>query len=161
MSDRLNRRTVLRFGGGVIALAVGIGVGVVDRRLSKVTPENTAANTLLPNASATSTTTTVPATTTAVTPNTTPSSIPIITDEVTNGVIAVGRAYLQQEPSEADLDTLLRALPALDGDVVTAARGLITADFKTRNIVTIDGWVLARSEARAAAVLTLACSDEC
>lgn len=160
MTSRIDRRTALRVGGGVIVLAVGIGAGVVGRRLSRVTSDDTAGSSLL-SPSPISTTTTAPATTTTTTPDVTQSPIQVVYDEVTDGVLAVGQAYLLQEPSEADLETLLMALPAPDGDVATAARGLISADFKARNTVTIDGWVLARSEARAAAVLALVCSDEC
>ena len=81
--------------------------------------------------------------------------------EVTSGVIAIGEAYMSVEPTEADLGALLAALPAPDGDVVAAARAMIKADFSTGNVVSIDGWVLARSEARAAAVLALTCGNEC
>ena len=73
----------------------------------------------------------------------------------------MGEGYLRAVPEEADLATLLAALPAPDGDVVAAARRRIAADFTTGDTVTVDGWLLSRSESRAAAVLALVCVEQC
>jgi hypothetical protein len=85
------------------------------------------------------------------------------------GAIAVGRSYLAQYPNEADLDRLIDALFAgmpqaqsRDGveTEVQAIRGWVAAhieeDFRRARIVTVGGWILARSEARLCALASLA-----
>ena len=54
---------------------------------------------------------------------------------------------------------LLAALTPVDDDPVTAAAERIREEFAGGETVVVDGWVLARSEARAAAILALACED--
>ncbi len=152
-----DRRTVLRLGGGVVALAVGIGAGVLDRRSDdgpEAAPEPSG-----PTASSSSTTTTI--TTTSAPPTTTSTVPPVAPDEVPPGVIAIGIAYLSLRPDEADLETLLGLLPSPDGDVVASARTRVADDFTAARTVDVDGWVLAESEGRAAAVLSLVCSPSC
>lgn len=81
---------------------------------------------------------------------------------VDGALIALGERVIAVT-GEDDLDTLLRALPASpDGgsdDPVTAAAAVTATEFAAGDTVVIDGWVLAVSEARAAAVLALLCRD--
>ena len=155
-SARPNRRTALRLGGGIIGLAVGIGAGVLDRQAS---PDEKSQATNFDLGSRPATTTSSRSTTTSI--DTSIGLPPIQVGEVTSGVIVIGEAYMRVEPGEADVRTLLTKLPALDGDVVASAKAMIESDFSTGNVVSIDGWIFARSEARAAAVLALTCGNEC
>ena len=91
----------------------------------------------------------------------TPETPVIAPDAATPGVLAVGAAYLRLRPDEADMATLLAALGAHDSDPVAAAARGTASDFAAGRTVVLDGWVLADSEARAAAVVTLACSLGC
>ncbi len=91
----------------------------------------------------------------------TPETPVIAPDAATPGVLAVGAAYLRLRPDEADMATLLAALGAHDSDPVAAAARGTAPDFAAGRTVVLDGWVLADSEARAAAVVALACSPEC
>ena len=73
-------------------------------------------------------------------------------------VARIGRAYLQQYPDEANRDTLLRALPqgwaSTDADW-SALLDQIDRDYSSGSVVTLDGWELSRTEARASALSTL------
>lgn len=69
------------------------------------------------------------------------------------GLVVIGTRYQElypdDDPSQVGLD-----LPEDDPDAAVAAlRDRVRADFDAGEIVDVDGWVLARSEARAAAVL--------
>ncbi len=177
-SRRIDRRTVLRLSGGVIAVAVGVGAGLLDRRSRRGESAPRTVNPVTPRPAPD------PAADTAPTSLAPPQAGPhasggaqpstdndeaaredtapqVIAGDVPEGVIAVGEGYLRAVPEEADLATLLAALPAPDGDVAAAARRRITADFTTGDTFTVDGWLLSRSEARAAAVLALACAEQC
>ena len=90
-----------------------------------------------------------------------PETPVIAPDAATPGVLAVGAAYLRLRPDEADMATLLSALDAHDSDPVAAAARGTASDFAAGRTVDLDGWVLATSEARAAAVVALACSSGC
>jgi hypothetical protein len=77
-----------------------------------------------------------------------------------DGIVALGRAYLRAHPDEADLATLKRAVPGLAGDGSVRERlpdlaGVVADDFAAGRVVTVDGWQLAASEARAAAAVAL------
>jgi hypothetical protein len=72
----------------------------------------------------------------------------------------IGRRYLSAHPEEADVDHLRRALVGQSAAPHTAqleARltQLRQQDFENGEIAIVDGWILARTEARACALLTL------
>jgi hypothetical protein len=76
-----------------------------------------------------------------------------------DALVAVGSAYLEQVPDEADVDTLLAALPALGGEVpddpghaLQVLAPAVVADVEAGEVVALDGWVLTRTECRAAAL---------
>lgn len=177
-SRRIDRRTALRLGGGVIAVAVGVGAGVLDRRSRRGETAPRTVDPVTPGPAPD------PAAGTATTSAAPPQAKPhapggaqppadndgaaheaaapqIAVGDVPEGVIVVGEGYLRAMPEEADLATLLAALPAPDGDVAAAARRRIAADFVNGDTVAVDGWLLSRSEARAAAALALACAEQC
>jgi hypothetical protein len=126
-ASRLTRRQVL-VGGGLVGAAVIAGAAVVTR-LDDDEPASGSAGT-------------VPAAT---------------------AIAAVGAAYLAQadarEADEAFLRAELPTLTAADaGGVVDQLPTLaepVTADFEAERTASVDGWVLALSEARAAALVHL------
>jgi hypothetical protein len=71
---------------------------------------------------------------------------------------ALGRAYLARAPGEADPVRLAAAIiaglgaPVDDERLPALIRARVRADFAAGDIVTIDGWVLSRTEARLAAL---------
>ena len=71
----------------------------------------------------------------------------------------VGRAYLQQAPEDSSTDALQKALPAeftSGGAPNWGALGQqVGTDYTKGDIVTLDGWHLSRTEARAAAYVAL------
>jgi hypothetical protein len=79
------------------------------------------------------------------------------------GIATVGAAYLATaDASEGDEATLRAALPTLTGatpdeliDQLGTIRPAVEADFTEDRIVEVDGWILAQSEARAAALVHL------
>ncbi len=79
-----------------------------------------------------------------------------------DALAAVGRRYLRDHPDEADVAVLLDALPAL-GDAAPAdpttqlavLRDQVAADYESGDVVEVDGWILALTEARAAALYAL------
>ncbi len=75
------------------------------------------------------------------------------------GVLAIGRAYLDQHPEET-IASLRAELPPPDPDALTAATERVSDEFRSGATLTIDGWVLAESEAKAAAVLALECDGD-
>lgn len=77
-------------------------------------------------------------------------------------LVALGRRYLDAHPDEADEAVLLDALPALGGqapsDPATQLAVLseqVAADYADDDLVVLDGWILARTEGRAAALYAL------
>ncbi len=80
---------------------------------------------------------------------------------VAEGPIArVGEAYLELVPEEASEEALTAKLPAIDADVavepqIAVLRSRIESDFATGDVLTVDGWLLSRTEARAAALVAL------
>ena len=77
------------------------------------------------------------------------------------GAKAVGRRYLEQVPHERDAGFLVRALFG-DGEPAVSGRGMrrqvalrAREDFGRDDAVVIDGWILARSEARFCALTVL------
>jgi hypothetical protein len=84
------------------------------------------------------------------------------TSSLADALVAVGGRYLEERPDEADQAALLAALPALDGEVPEhpgqALRVLAdqaAADHGSGDTVDLDGWVLSRTECRAAALYAL------
>jgi len=70
----------------------------------------------------------------------------------------LGRSYLAARPFEADRAALARALGTVGASAPTIASRLDLQrrrDFARGEIVVVEGWVLARSEARACALLAL------
>lgn len=73
---------------------------------------------------------------------------------------AVGRAFLATHPAEADRARLLAALAGLEQiqtptGLRQAFAGFRERDFQAGDIVIVDGWVLARCEARLCALVAL------
>jgi hypothetical protein len=96
----------------------------------------------------------------ATTTSTAPPPAP--TSSLADALVAVGGRYLEEHPDEADQAALLAALPALDGEVPDrpgqALRVLAdqaAADHASGDTVDLDGWVLSRTECRAAALYAL------
>lgn len=77
-----------------------------------------------------------------------------------DGVTRLGRAYLRDRPREAKAARLLRLLPEINpaaparSQLAELARR-VEADFTEGAIVRVRGWVLSRSEARGAALVSL------
>lgn len=81
---------------------------------------------------------------------------------------AIGRTYLRQYPAEAevrhlaseierDLDCLGCRLPRADeASLRDAVRERVRRDFAEGVVVSVDGWVLSRTEARLCAIAALA-----
>jgi hypothetical protein len=81
---------------------------------------------------------------------------------VAEELAAVGARYLDEYPDEADRTTLLEGLPALDGEVpehpgrtLAVLAPQVEADYGADETVSLDGWVLSRTECRAAALYAL------
>jgi hypothetical protein len=79
-----------------------------------------------------------------------------------DALIAVGSRYLEDVPEEADQAFLLEQLPALEGTVPERPGPMLgvlgpqaVADHTAGDLVELDGWVLSRTEARAAALYAL------
>lgn len=77
--------------------------------------------------------------------------------EASAGLVAIGTRYRELYPDDdpgAAADAL--ALDEADGqapDLAEALAGQVRADFDADDVVDVDGWVLARTEARIAALL--------
>lgn len=153
----VDRRAVLRLGrGGAVALVLGVGVGWLDRRGGASTPDPLA-DFLAAEADATESNprpTKTPPTTAA------PVTLPEIGD-VDPGIIALGHRALEIHDL-GGLDELLATFPASGSsiaDPVLTAATLTAAEFRNGDTLVVDGWVLAASEVRAAAVLALMCDE--
>ncbi len=83
-----------------------------------------------------------------------------------DGPRAVGRAYLREHPGEREAEVLVRLLlpperrerferagPEARHE---ALRGWVSEDFRAGRIVRVEGWILARTEARLSALSSLA-----
>lgn len=86
-----------------------------------------------------------------------PQTLLTIWDQET--AIDIGKKYLSQFPEENNQRKLVRLLEenlTLDtNDVATALTEVIDKDFQEDRMVTVDGWVLARTEARQCALFSL------
>ena len=70
----------------------------------------------------------------------------------------VGRVYLQEHPEEAEVETLLARLDAAHlppAERAPLIERRIRADFLAGRVVSTDGWILARTEARLCALAAL------
>lgn len=70
----------------------------------------------------------------------------------------LGALYLQDQPAEADrrrLAALLGAARARAGDVPRVLVERIARDWREHDVAWVDGWLLARTEARLCALLAL------
>jgi hypothetical protein len=76
-----------------------------------------------------------------------------------SGTVArIGRAYLREVPQEADATVLAGTLPtgfSATGTDWSLLQDQIATDYTSGGVVTIDGWHLSRTEARAAALSVL------
>ena len=72
----------------------------------------------------------------------------------------IGRAYLSLHPEEANIDRLLTELPGVGGlqrmdDLGMRLVQLRQQDFEDGEVTIVEGWILATTEVRACALLTL------
>lgn len=132
MPETPTRRTALKVGGGALALVLGVGAGWVDRRGR---PEAAPPDALAP-----------------------PQVIPGF-GEVSGGILALGDRVIETQGWD-DLDALLSALPDPSGDPFAQAQDVTRAEFRAGDTITVDGWVLARSEAQATAIVSLICAGD-
>lgn len=77
-------------------------------------------------------------------------------------IARVGEAYRAAYPDEDDVAVLLAALPQFEGldarevqQQLPTLRDQVRADFAGGDVVMVDGWLLAVTEARAAALVSL------
>jgi hypothetical protein len=83
-----------------------------------------------------------------------------LAQQAVDGVVRLGRAYLADHPEEARRAKLVTFLPAVDPDVdirgqLPALAGRVQRDFAADRVVTVSGWQLSRTEARAAGLVAL------
>ncbi|MDW3218549.1 MAG: hypothetical protein R8F63_08020 [Acidimicrobiales bacterium] len=137
MSDATSRRAVLKIGGGgALALLIGGAAGWLDRRDDDATAPG-------------------PAGSTTTTPDDCdgPELIEGI-GAVGSGILTLGAAAIATHGWD-DLDELLADVPDPTADPLAQAAAITAAEFRAGDTVQVDGWVLGRSEARAAAALAL------
>jgi hypothetical protein len=111
-----------------------------------------------PAASVGTDTTTPPAAPPLATTTTPPPVVIPEIGEIDSGIVALGRRVVEIT-GETELGPLVALLPAGDGDPVERAAAQVRREFLDSRTVTVDGWVLAVSEARAAAVIALLCDE--
>jgi hypothetical protein len=75
-----------------------------------------------------------------------------------DGVVVLGHAYLDAHPTEDDADFLVAHLPGIDPTrtvrpQLPALDPAVGQDFAAGRIVSVDGWQLSLTEARAAAAV--------
>ena len=129
-----DRRTVLKAAGVTV---VGVGAGLVGWRVVEDGAEDAGPTTTVP-------------------PPPDPAS------SLGDALVAVGTRYLEVVPEEADRQVLLDALPPLAGTVPEQpGQGLAVlaeqaaGDHASGDVSDLDGWVLSRTECRAAALYAL------
>lgn len=78
---------------------------------------------------------------------------------VASALVRIGRRYVALVPGEGELATLRRLLGHASGaDVLSDASAFeaaVARDFARGDVFAVDGWVLARTELRAAALFAL------
>lgn len=72
--------------------------------------------------------------------------------DVPAGLLAIGVRYRELQPDD-EIHAIGSGLPDGAADALAELAGRVRADFEAGDVVDVDGWVLARTEARAAAVL--------
>ena len=80
--------------------------------------------------------------------------------QLANSMRAIGEAYLNRYPAERSRSALLHALqarpglvdPATGGPTPAALNRLVIEDFRTDDVVYLNGWALSHTEARLAAL---------
>ncbi len=162
----VDRRRLLAWGsGGAVALVLGLTGGWLDRRRpDPVTPS--AGSTGSPPTGPT--TPTAPDVTTPAAADATARLLQALdAREVDPALVALGRAVIAAHPDEADPEHLVASLlgppvPSTNGpgsrvDPFELAARRVTDDFRAGAVLRVDGWILAASEARAAALIALAC----
>jgi hypothetical protein len=75
-----------------------------------------------------------------------------------DGVVVLGRAYLRDHPDDDDADALVRQLPDIDAarkvrPQLPALTPAADQDFGAGRVVSVQGWQLSQTEARAAAAV--------
>ena len=75
-----------------------------------------------------------------------------------DGVVVLGRAYLRDHPGDGDADDLVRELPGIDParkvrPQLPALTPAADQDFGAGRVVSVQGWQLSQTEARAAAAV--------
>jgi hypothetical protein len=80
--------------------------------------------------------------------------------EARRALVRIGRRYLQVVPEEAKVQTLVKQLPGLSSTADVLARRArfeqaVVADFERGRTMLLDGWLLSRTELRAAALVAL------
>lgn len=155
-TNQVSRRQIVRLGSGAaLALVIGGGTAWLDRARNQTSNPNPATNT-----STSSTTTTLPTTTTTA----------IEIDGIANidpRIIKIGQRVVEVT-GEGDINKLFAQLAIADAnlsgdpssddvgaDPLTRASNHIRTEFLAGDTITVDGWLLAASEARAAAIIAL------
>lgn len=131
-------------------MVIAGGAGWLDRRETSDTGTGIDLADLTPSTSSTTSTTTT-------------SGAPVVVGDIGDvdpAIITLGRRVIEVT-GENDLAALLALLPSGDGDPVERAAAQVRDDFRAGDTIVVDGWVLAASEARASAALTLICGDQC
>ncbi|MEQ8841246.1 MAG: hypothetical protein RIB98_09715 [Acidimicrobiales bacterium] len=158
----VSRRAALKVGsGGALALVLGGGAGWLDRRGGSTSEPSLAIDALTPATS-------LPATPTTAPTSTAPVAVPGV-GAVDGSIVALGERVVAVT-GERDVATLLALLPSGSADSNSVGAGRVDPleraaarvrdDFLAGDTIVVDGWVLAASEARAAAVLHLLCTGE-
>lgn len=75
---------------------------------------------------------------------------------VPEDLAVLGEAYLRAHPDENDGELLVGAVLVGEGDLTEALRSTIASEHAVGEVVEADGWRLARTEARLAALVHLA-----
>jgi hypothetical protein len=98
----------------------------------------------------------------AAAPTTTAPPPPDPASTLGDALVAVGGRYLEVHPEEADVDVLLDELAPLAGRVpehpgqaLQVLGPQAASDHVSGEVVSLDGWVLSRTECRAAALYAL------
>lgn len=80
----------------------------------------------------------------------------------TETIMAMGSAYIKENPSEASeeaLRTLLQSDNGSESEAVETIKTSITNDFNDGNTQLLDGWVIATTEARQCALFSIVQSN--
>jgi len=91
-----------------------------------------------------------------------PASTELDPELAVASIAVVGERYLELVPEEADVKVLAELLVPLDGEIprdptsdLLVLADMVRADFDAGNVISIDGWLLSRTEGRAAALFAI------